>query len=128
MCTEVSIEAYIKNKASGAMAADMLFVPIDSLAVRQPFLGYWETLASFHAQRMIALLVKYHADPNTSQNDAAKVLYVNKVRSAGLLVITLSQLAHRSSRSSSSFLRTITKSLALTSNRSLSSGALRLAM
>ncbi|GEM11861.1 CCR4-NOT transcription complex subunit 1 [Rhodotorula toruloides] len=69
VCTEVSIDSYIKNKAAGGTPATGIFQPVDAFA------------------RLITFMIKYHADPTGANNDKAKVHYMNKVLSIVVLVL-----------------------------------------
>lgn len=69
MCTEVSVGHYMKQQAVGGTRATGLFSPIDTFA------------------QLIVYLVKYHADPNGTDDEHAKVHYLTKILSILVLVL-----------------------------------------
>ncbi|EST08344.1 CCR4-Not complex, Not1 subunit, domain of unknown function DUF3819 [Kalmanozyma brasiliensis GHG001] len=72
VCTEVSVDSYIKQKAVGGSAASGIFSPIDAFS------------------RLIVLMIKYHADPTGANNEQAKVHYLTKILSIVVLVLAQS--------------------------------------
>lgn len=72
MCTEVSVGHYMKQQAVGGTSATGLFSPIDTFA------------------QLIVYLVKYHADPNGTDDEHAKVHYLTKILSIIVLVLAQS--------------------------------------
>lgn len=72
VCTEVSVDSYIKQKAVGGSAAMGIFSPIDAFS------------------RLIVLMIKYHADPTGVNNEQAKVHYLTKILSIVVLVLAQS--------------------------------------
>jgi len=72
VCTEVSVESYIKQKAAGGTPTTGLFQPVDAFA------------------KLITFMIKYHADPQNKNNDQAKVHYMTKVLSIVVLVLAQS--------------------------------------
>ncbi|KAK4700026.1 CCR4-NOT transcription complex subunit 1, partial [Phenoliferia sp. Uapishka_3] len=69
VCTEVSVDSYIKHKAAGGTPATGIFQPVDAFA------------------KLIVFMIKYHADPTGANNDKAKVHYMTKVLSIVVLVL-----------------------------------------
>lgn len=69
VCMEVSIDAYIKAKASGSTAARGIFQPVDAFA------------------RLISLMIKYHTDPTGVDIERAKTHYMSKLLSIVLMVM-----------------------------------------
>ncbi|KAH9440897.1 hypothetical protein Pst134EB_029549 [Puccinia striiformis f. sp. tritici] len=69
VCMEVSIDAYIKAKASGSTAARGIFQPVDAFA------------------RLISLMIKYHTDPTGIDIERAKTHYMSKLLSIVLMVM-----------------------------------------
>ncbi|KAM0787180.1 hypothetical protein ACM66B_006427 [Microbotryomycetes sp. NB124-2] len=69
VCTEVSVDSYIKHKAAGGSPATGIFQPVDAFA------------------KLIVFMIKYHADPTGANNDKAKVHYMTKVLSIVVLVL-----------------------------------------
>ncbi|KAM0747379.1 Not1-domain-containing protein [Meredithblackwellia eburnea MCA 4105] len=69
VCTEYSVDSYIKSKAAGGTPATGIFQPIDAFA------------------KLIVFMIKYHADPTGANNDKAKVHYMTKVLSIVVLVL-----------------------------------------
>ncbi|MBW0484102.1 hypothetical protein O181_023817 [Austropuccinia psidii MF-1] len=69
VCMEVSIDAYIKAKASGSTAARGIFQPVDAFA------------------RLISLMIKYHTDPTGMDIERAKTHYMSKLLSIVLMVM-----------------------------------------
>lgn len=78
VCTELSVEAYNKQKEAGGTPATGIYQPVDAFS------------------KLIVLLVKYYADPNESSNDVAKVNYLTKILSIIVLVVAA---AHEQERS-----------------------------
>ncbi|CDU22470.1 related to CDC39-transcriptional regulator protein [Sporisorium scitamineum] len=72
VCTEVSVDSYIKQKAVGGSPATGIFSPIDAFS------------------RLIVLMIKYHADPAGANNEQAKVHYLTKILSIVVLVLAQS--------------------------------------
>lgn len=72
VCTEVSVDSYIKQKAVGGSPATGIFSPIDAFS------------------RLIVLMIKYHADPTGANNEQAKVHYLTKILSIVVLVLAQS--------------------------------------
>ena len=72
VCTEVSVDSYIKQKAVGGSPATGIFSPIDAFS------------------RLIVLMIKYHADPTGANNEQAKVHYRTKILSIVVLVLAQS--------------------------------------
>ncbi|KAK4047270.1 CCR4-NOT core subunit cdc39 [Microbotryomycetes sp. JL221] len=69
VCTEVSVDSYIKHKAAGGSPSTGIFQPVDAFA------------------KLIVFMIKYHADPTGANNDKAKVHYMTKVLSIVVLVL-----------------------------------------
>ncbi|PWY99362.1 Not1-domain-containing protein [Testicularia cyperi] len=72
VCTEVSVDSYIKQKAVGGSPATGIFAPIDAFS------------------KLIVLMIKYHADPTGANNEQAKVHYLTKILSIVVLVLAQS--------------------------------------
>lgn len=72
VCTEVSVDNYIKQKAVGGTQASGVFAPIDAFS------------------KLIVLMIKYHADPTGSNKEQAKVHYLTKILSIIVLVLAQS--------------------------------------
>lgn len=72
VCTEVSVDSYIKQKAIGGNLSTGIFQPIDAFS------------------KLIVLMIKYHADPSGNNNDSAKIHYLTKVLSIVVLVLAQS--------------------------------------
>lgn len=72
VCTEVSVDSYIKQKAIGGSLATGIFSPIDAFS------------------KLVVLMIKYHADPTGANNEQAKVHYLTKILSIVVLVLAQS--------------------------------------
>ncbi|PWN51417.1 Not1-domain-containing protein [Violaceomyces palustris] len=72
VCTEVSVDSYIKQKAVGGNMATGIFSPIDAFS------------------KLVVLMIKYHADPTGANNEQAKVHYLTKILSIVVLVLAQS--------------------------------------
>ncbi|KAK0539323.1 CCR4-NOT core subunit cdc39 [Tilletia horrida] len=72
VCTEVSVDSYIKQKAVGGNLATGIFSPTDAFS------------------KLVVLMIKYHADPTGANNEQAKVHYLTKVLSIVVLVLAQS--------------------------------------
>ncbi|KAN0062874.1 CCR4-NOT core subunit cdc39 [Thecaphora frezii] len=72
VCTEVSVDSYIKQKAVGGSMASGIFCPIDAFS------------------KLVVLMIKYHADPTGTNNEQAKVHYLTKILSIVVLVLAQS--------------------------------------
>ena len=72
VCTEVSVDSYIKQKAIGGSVATGIFSPIDAFS------------------KLVVLMIKYHADPTGANNEQAKVHYLTKILSIVVLVLAQS--------------------------------------
>ncbi|KAL9935540.1 hypothetical protein V8E36_005888 [Tilletia maclaganii] len=72
VCTEVSVDSYIKQKAIGGNLATGIFSPTDAFS------------------KLVVLMIKYHADPTGANNEQAKVHYLTKVLSIVVLVLAQS--------------------------------------
>lgn len=72
VCTEVGVDSYIKQKASGGSFATGIFSPVDAFS------------------KMVVLMIKYHADPAGAKHDQAKVHYLTKILSIVVLVLAQS--------------------------------------
>lgn len=72
VCTEVSVDSYIKQKAVGGNLSTGIFQPIDAFS------------------KLIVLMIKYHADPSGNNNESAKIHYLTKVLSIVVLVLAQS--------------------------------------
>lgn len=72
VCTEVSVDSHIKQKAAGGSVATGIFSPIDAFS------------------KLVILLIKYHADPSGANNEQAKIHYLTKVLSIVVLVLAQS--------------------------------------
>lgn len=69
VCTEVSVDHYLKQQAVGGTLASGLFSPVDTFA------------------RTIVYMVKYHGDPLGVNDEQAKVHYLTKILSIIVLVL-----------------------------------------
>ncbi|WFC98612.1 CCR4-NOT core subunit cdc39 [Malassezia yamatoensis] len=69
VCTEVSVDHYLKQQAVGGTLASGLYSPADTFA------------------KMIVYMVKYHADPLRVNDEQAKVHYLTKILSIIVLVL-----------------------------------------
>ncbi|KAE8198560.1 hypothetical protein CF336_g141 [Tilletia laevis] len=72
VCTEVSVDSYIKQKALGGNLSTGIFSPTDAFS------------------KLVVLMIKYHADPTGANNEQAKVHYLTKVLSIVVLVLAQS--------------------------------------
>ncbi|WFD29244.1 hypothetical protein MSPP1_000251 [Malassezia sp. CBS 17886] len=72
VCTEVSVEHYLKQHAAGGGVASGIFAPLDTFA------------------SLIVYMVKYHADPLGTNDEQAKVHYLTKILSIIVLVLAQS--------------------------------------
>ncbi|KAK0552103.1 CCR4-NOT core subunit cdc39 [Tilletia horrida] len=72
VCTEVSVDSYIKQKAVGGNLTTGIFSPTDAFS------------------KLVVLMIKYHADPTGANNEQAKVHYLTKVLSIVVLVLAQS--------------------------------------
>jgi CCR4-NOT transcription complex subunit 1 len=72
VCTEVSVDSYIKQKAVGGSVATGIFAPCDAFS------------------KLVVLMIKYHADPNGTNKEQAKVHYLTKILSIIVLVLAQS--------------------------------------
>ncbi|KAE8230223.1 hypothetical protein CF326_g4782 [Tilletia indica] len=72
VCTEASVDSYIKQKALGGNLATGIFSPTDAFS------------------KLVVLMIKYHADPTGANNEQAKVHYLTKVLSIVVLVLAQS--------------------------------------
>ncbi|KAG9303880.1 hypothetical protein G9A89_005790 [Geosiphon pyriformis] len=77
LCTEISVDSYLKQKAVMQTAPAVAFQAIDAFS------------------KLIVLLVKYHSDPEGVNNNVAKVTYLTRIIS--LIVLVLAQ-AHEQRR------------------------------
>ena len=71
VCIEVSVDAYIKSKSEGRSLVDGVYLPVDAFA------------------KLISLMIKYHADPAGTENNKAKVHYLNKI--LGIVALVMAQ-------------------------------------
>ncbi|CAG8526473.1 8493_t:CDS:10 [Ambispora leptoticha] len=69
LCTEMSVDSYLKQKAAVQTAPAVAFQAVDAFS------------------KLIVLLVKYHSDPEGINNNVAKVNYLAKIISLIVLVI-----------------------------------------
>ena len=76
VCTEVSVDHFLKQQAVGGTLASGLYAPVDTFA------------------KMIVYMVKYHADPHGVNDEAAKVHYLTKILSIVTLVLAQAHEAH----------------------------------
>lgn len=72
VCTEVSVDHYLKQQAVGGTLASGIYSPVDTFA------------------KMIVYMVKYHADPLGVNDEQAKVHYLTKILSIIVLVLAQS--------------------------------------
>lgn len=77
VCTEMSVEHYLKQKAASHATPAVAYQAIDAFS------------------KLIVLLVKYHSDPDGVNNNVAKINYLTKILS--IIVLVLAQ-AHEQRR------------------------------
>ena len=77
VCTEMSVDHYLKQKAAAQATPAIAYQAIDAFS------------------KLIVLLVKYHSDPEGVNNNVAKINYLTKILS--IIVLVLAQ-AHEQRR------------------------------
>ncbi|CAG8484109.1 12575_t:CDS:10 [Ambispora gerdemannii] len=93
LCTEMSVDNYLKQKAAVQTAPAVAFQAVDAFS------------------KLIVLLVKYHSDPEGINNNVAKVNYLAKIISLIVLVIAQAHEQRRQQFNQKPFFRLFTSLL-----------------
>lgn len=76
VCTEISIEIYLKQRSSHQITPAVAYQAIDAFS------------------KLIVLLVKYHTDPEGIDDNVAKISYLTKILSIVILILARAHEQH----------------------------------